>query len=217
MKAVGNKKICSSCKIEKNISDFHKNPCLVDGLSNICKFCCSKKAKLFYLKHKERIDKEHRNYSQKRRSSFPWFNILSDIKQRCNNPKNEAYKYYGGRGIKCLITEEEIKKLWFRDKAYEMKRPSIDRENNEGDYIYDNCRFIEQSKNSTLMNIVNHKRKIVLQFDLQGNFIKEWESITKASQTLQINIAGIGGCLQGRYKTSGGFIWKLKEEINVGK
>lgn len=76
-----------------------------------------------------------------------WKSILHSIKQRCNNSNNKAYKWYGGRGIKCRITEEEIKKLMIRDNYWSLKRPSIDRINTNGDYTYDNCRFIEMSLN----------------------------------------------------------------------
>lgn len=75
------------------------------------------------------------------------FNCWRNIKDRCNNPKNHAYKYYGGRGIKCLITLEEVEFLWQRDNANLMNKPSIDRINNDGDYTFENCRFIELKEN----------------------------------------------------------------------
>ena len=96
-----------------------------------------------------------------------FWNILNNIKQRCNNPKNPDYKYYGGRGIGFLITIEEIIKLWFRDKAYNMKSPSIDRIDNASHYTYDNCRFVELSENIKKSNIDRKNRKKVV------NFLKE--------------------------------------------
>lgn len=77
-----------------------------------------------------------------------WISRYKKILQRCNNPTNVDYKYYGGRGIKCLITVDEIKILWDRDNASKMRMPSLDRENNDGDYIFHNCRFIEQGLNA---------------------------------------------------------------------
>jgi hypothetical protein len=70
------------------------------------------------------------------------------IRQRCNNKNVESYKNYGGRGIQCLITKEELKKLWIRDRASRLKRPSIDRKNIDENYTFKNCRFIELSKNT---------------------------------------------------------------------
>ena len=51
-------------------------------------------------------------------------------------------------------------------------------------------------------------KKSIIQYDLEGNFIREWEAITKAKQWL---IKGdIDGCLSGKQKTAGGYIWKYK-------
>ena len=49
------------------------------------------------------------------------------------------------------------------------------------------------------------------QYDLEDNFIKEWESIKDASNTLNINRESISKALHGNKKTAGGYKWKLKE------
>ena len=116
------------------------------------------------------------NYNKKYRLKYPWKRTLESIKQRCNNPNNISYKYYGLKGIKCLITMEEIKFLWFRDKAYLMDKPSIDREDNDGHYILKNCQFIE-------MQINSQKDKVfvpVIQYNLKNIFIKKFVSIHEA-------------------------------------
>ena len=94
--------------------------------------------------HPEAKRKQDKKYHKK----HPWVRTLGYIRRRCNNPKCKDYKYYGLRGIKCLITKEELKYLWFRDKAYEMKKPSIDRKENNGDYELSNCQYMELTKNS---------------------------------------------------------------------
>ena len=78
----------------------------------------------------------------------PWMRTLRTLRTRCNDIKCKDYKNYGGRGIKALISKEEIKKLWFRDKAYKLKHPSIDRKDNEGHYTFKNCQFMELGDNS---------------------------------------------------------------------
>jgi nucleosome binding factor SPN SPT16 subunit len=50
--------------------------------------------------------------------------------------------------------------------------------------------------------------KSVLQYDLEGNFIKEWSSVTEARK--QTNISKIDKVARGEGKTSGGFRWKYK-------
>lgn len=65
------------------------------------------------------------------------------------------------------------------------------------------------------MCIKNGKKacKAICQFDIKGNFIKEWESQTKASMHLNINRTSIGNCLKNRNQTAGGYVWKFKEEV----
>lgn len=57
----------------------------------------------------------------------------------------------------------------------------------------------------------NPRCKIVLQYDNQGNCIREWEYIKLASQTLKIHDTGIIQCCKGKRQTAGGFVWKYKE------
>lgn len=78
---------------------------------------------------------------------FPWYRTYKDAKQRCLDKNHKNYKYYGKKGVKFFITLQEIKALWFRDKAYKMKVPSIDRIDTYGNYVLENCRFIELSEN----------------------------------------------------------------------
>ena len=61
-------------------------------------------------------------------------------------------------------------------------------------------------------------RKSILQYDLNDNFIKEWESITKAaehySKILNKNIKSIGSKIslvcKGKRKKTINYIWKYK-------
>jgi group I intron endonuclease len=51
-------------------------------------------------------------------------------------------------------------------------------------------------------------RKPIHQYDLQGNFIKEYDSYTSAKNTTKIN--GINNVVKGISKTAGGYYWKYK-------
>jgi len=76
------------------------------------------------------------------------YNIFACMKQRCNNPKNKDYKYYGGRGIKCEWRYFEH--FWKDMRRHYHYKLSIDRKNCDGNYCKENCRWIplkEQPKN----------------------------------------------------------------------
>jgi hypothetical protein len=160
------------------------------------------------FKDKEKSVKYWKEYHSK----FPCVRILSHIRFRCLNKKSDHYKYYGARGIKCLITKSEIKTLWFQDRAYELKNPSIDRKDNDGNYEFSNCRFIELKQNVCLAQDV-----AILQYDLNQSFLKEWKSISEASRQLKISLTGIHNNLRNLSKSSGGFIWRYKNEVCHGK
>ena len=50
----------------------------------------------------------------------------------------------------------------------------------------------------------------ISQFDLKGNWVRDWDSACDAARELKINRARINGCVLGfkEHKTAGGFIWK---------
>ena len=56
-----------------------------------------------------------------------------------------------------------------------------------------------------------HIRKKILQYDLEGNFIKEWESLTQASSSFNRTTGSISECCHGKRKKAHGYIWKYKE------
>ena len=63
---------------------------------------------------------------------------------------------------------------------------------------------------SYLDNQYSFHNKKVLQYDLQGNLLDEFSSITEAAKSISIDSACIGACCRNKSKSSGGFIWKYK-------
>jgi len=69
--------------------------------------------------------------------------------QRCKNPKNSAFHYYGSRGIKVCARWESFQNF-IDDMGERPKGMSLERKNNDGDYEPGNCVWAtaaEQSKN----------------------------------------------------------------------
>lgn len=113
------RKLCRNCNQEKPTSEFYPSR------PSRCKSC-----RKLYL------------------SENPWLRTLLKINYRCNDKECDSYKWYGGKGIKNFLTMKDLEFLWNRDKAQEMKYPSIDRIDSNGNYKLDNCRYIEKSDNT---------------------------------------------------------------------
>ena len=105
-----------------------------------CKLCCKQKALLYYNNHKD----GRATYARVYRSYFNNHlqQVYRGICKRCNNPKNKDYKYYGGRGIKCLFKSADE----FVD--YVINKLQVDRIDNNGHYEEGNIRFVTSKENN---------------------------------------------------------------------
>lgn len=55
-------KTCLRCRTPKPLDDFHRNKNVKDGRSKVCKICCSKYGKRYYVKNKEKILQQTKAY-----------------------------------------------------------------------------------------------------------------------------------------------------------
>jgi hypothetical protein len=107
----------------------------------------NKNKRTYYKQNKEDICFKAKIY----RKNNPWAKKWATIDSRCNgNTGSESIKYYLEKGIKNLLTFNNLKYLWFRDKAYNMRKPSIHRKNRNKDYTMQNCEFKELSAHMSL-------------------------------------------------------------------
>ena len=106
--------------------------------------------KRYYAKNREKVLAQRRLSRLRIRSKKPWLAHLEYAKFRCTQPCSNRYEYYGARGIRMLLTPDEIKKLWFRDHANLMRQPTIHRIDTDGHYEINNCCFMERSEHGRL-------------------------------------------------------------------
>ena len=71
---------------------------------------------------------------------------------------------------------------------------------------------ISRSLKGTRMGINNAVSKRVVQYDMQGNFIKVWDSIADAERELNIARGNIAKCCKGKWKTIADYIWRYYGE-----
>ena len=96
-----------------------------------------------------RIESNHARGTH-RMSYSSTFRIWAGMRQRCYNPTNKAFRYYGGRGIQVCARWFEFENF-LEDMGLRPAGRSIDRINNDGHYMPSNCRWAttrEQRLNS---------------------------------------------------------------------
>lgn len=100
------------------------------------------------------------------------YRVWRKLFERCYNPKDKAYAYYGGRGISiCERWYEFINFL--SDMGLRPKRMQIDRINNNGNYEPSNCRWATSRQNNN-----NRRDNLKIEYQGESHTIREWSDKT---------------------------------------
>lgn len=69
-----------------------------------------------------------------------------------------------------------------------------------------------RKKNNLLLNRRASNIKKVYQYDIEGNFIKEWDAATDAAAYYECEVSALCACCNNRAKTCCGFQWSYQKE-----
>ena len=109
-------------------------------------------------------------------SKHPLYWVWASMMQRCENPKNPAYKHYGARGITVCDRWHNIHNF-ISDMYPGFKRGlEIERKNNDDSYSPDNCVW-ETRKNQCN----NTRHNVFVEFNGQRKTIAQWANELKIS------------------------------------
>ena len=136
-------KVCPKCREDKSVSGFSKNKSKLSCYSCWCKKCVRE----YQQKNAKKENASYRKYYETVNGYLRF--IWSGMKQRCSNPKNKDYRYYGARGIK--IEFEKFNDFYdyiVNTLSIDPHGLTIDRINNNGNYARGNIRFVSQAENN---------------------------------------------------------------------
>lgn len=104
-----------------------------------------------------------------------------------------------------------LQKLLFQNNKVDNLEWCTPSENNSHAFRIGLKVITEKQRKQSSINGKIHCSKKVIQYDLNNNFIKEWKSLSEASNKLKLNRGNIGTCCRRNKGTVGGYIWKFKE------
>lgn len=118
------------------------------------------------------------------------YKSYDSMKQRCNNPNNKDYRYYGGKGVIVCNRWLESFMNFFEDMGERPQGMSIDRLDNSEHYCKENCKWSDKYEQS-------NNRKGITCVEIGGvkKTISQWQKISGVSRSTilkRIN-AGITG------------------------
>lgn len=147
-----------------------------------------------YQKVNEKILSQHNQY---RKNNNEYLIVNFSVKHKTIN------KY-----VHRLVAEAFL-------ENYDDKLDVNHKDGNKQNNCVDNLEMMTRSENQLhAYNVLKRKTngKAILQYDLQGNFIKEFESACVASRETRICRSSINDCCRARKncKTAGNYIWKFK-------
>ena len=124
------------------------------------------------------------------------------------NRKRKSYKVHQ------LVAEHFIPNT---DNLPEINHIDEDKTNNRVDNLEwkshkGNCNHGTRNERIVKANTNGKRSKIVLQFTLSGEFIREWKSAHDCGRN-GFNQGNIISCCNGKLKSHKGFIWRYKKEV----
>ena len=147
------------------------------------------------------------------------FRIWQGMKDRCNNPNNPAYGYYGNKDIRvCDEWENSFEAFyqWSIANGY-ADDLVIDKDIKYGGlttakiYSPQTCMWVTALENITEAN--KSRVKEVYQYDLESNFIAKYASQAEASRQTGISQGNIGQVLKGNRTKAGGYKWQYQMNL----
>ena len=116
----------------------------------------------------------------------PMYSRWQHMINRCENPKDKKYKNHGGRGIKVCDRWHELNNFIADMGATFSKELTLERNDNDGDYMPDNCRWasdFDQRRNrrNNIQITMNGETKVLGDWcdQLGIKYQLAWERIKK--------------------------------------
>ena len=199
-------KICSKCGVEKSVLLFSKRNDRPIGYNSSCKKCKEIQTKLWYRTPKGLLSVIYTNQ------------IKSSRKRKHELPKYTKIELYTW-----ALSQDDFNQLFnkWESSGYQKELiPSIDRLEDTKGYSFNNIRLVTFETNNKKSHLDMRSGKLITkfnpqvaieQFDLKGNFIASFISMSEASRQTGIRTSYIARVCNGSRAYTKGFVFKIIE------
>jgi len=141
------------------------------------------------------------------------YSIWGKMVQRCTNPKNPVYPYYGGKGIK--VCDKWLKfENFYQDMSFTYRDDlTIDRKDSTKGYFKENCQWLTMNENR-----IKDQIKKISKYSKKGKLIIIYDSAAEAARKENKGLSNINRLraiansftrvARGERKSYKGFVWK---------
>ena len=191
-------KYCPSCKRDRDATKFCKASDRGDGLNGQCK-SCAREARNTKISLAHRLHYNQTNKSIERGYALPAYS------------RDELYSWLMSQELFHTLHSE-----WKQSGYKKMLTPSVDRLDDYVSYEFNNIQLMTWEENKTKghldrRNKVNTKtHSTVIQYTKDGVFVAEFVGMKTAYQMTGVRNGNISDVCNGKRKTAGGYIWRLK-------
>ncbi len=185
-------KICSKCRITKQLKEFYRDKGRKDLRNSYCKICSSEYNKKHDQSYNGLINRIYLSQvCHSKRRGHPTPDYTKDELRAWIHSKANNY--------------EQLYYAWVKSGYETYLKPSCDRLFNDKPYTFSNLQLVTWGKNKE--NGYRDKSKAVIQSDLNGNFINQYISIRNAAMKTGTNKGSLYSTCAGGRKTANGFQW----------
>ena len=153
----------------------------------------------------EELNKKEVFYKQQILNKLGWENILfCELYDRGGGPKSKETKLKQSISQKLNLSQPKIKEKRKINCKIAANKPGVQEQ------AVTNTDWVMREINRLKSMDYSKLKKSVLQFDLQGIFIKEWDGFIDIKKELNYDQSTIRKCCKDLQKTAYGFKWKYK-------
>lgn len=190
-------KICTKCKIEKELTDFHKDKKNKDGFSNRCKECAREYSKRYRKENKERLINNKKIYRKVNKDNLKQYNKsyytqkrMERLEYQKNYQKENKDKVYNLNRIKqekekslgTITKEQETVRFNFFNKSCCYCNSTNVKENYKDHIIPINDKGLNHITNTVTCCVSCNSKKRTKSLE---TFLKEYFTLEEQNQILE--------------------------------